>query len=167
MLLIAAAFAAGAFLIFGTDDSADHAETDPALAIGAPPAPVPTFGVGATQLTDGLAVTLEQVEDPWVSEFEAEQAAAGRRLVAVEISVVNTTAEPVTLLSQTMIKLVDGAGNQAPYAFAGLDLTHIDGEAAPGLERSGWVVFDVPADATDLTLEVRGAVLAPPVAFEL
>ncbi len=124
-------------------------------------------GVGATATTSGIAVTLLQSVDPWSSTNQFEVPAAGHRFVAVELNMVNTTAELVTFSSVLGLEVIDSLGQRWPITFAGVDLPSAGGDIAPGTNLRGWAVFDLPLESTGLQLRVSGSLTATGSLFTL
>jgi Domain of unknown function (DUF4352) len=118
--------------------------------------------VGDTASTGDLDVTLNSVVDPFVATNEFAKADPGRRYVAVDLSILNQGKETVAFSTLLYTEMIDSLGQSWNVSlFAGAGATpSIDGEIPPGETRRGTIVFDVPQDATGLTLRVKGSFTA-------
>jgi hypothetical protein len=146
----------------------EAAPADPA-AETVPPTAAPTEPAGAATAatSSDLAVTVNQVVDPWESGNAVEIAAPGNRYVAVEVTLTNTSDGEVSFATLTGIDVQDSTGQAWAVAYAGFDLAGLDGQLSPGESRTGWAVFEVAGDRTGLVLRVRGSIIAPPATFPL
>lgn len=145
----------------GTPQPATPLIDAPDVATGAP------LGIGGTDTTSGFQVTLIAVTDPWVSTSEFEHPSAGNRYVAVELSMVNTTADTQTFSSLLGLEVVDSLGQHWRPTFAGVNLPQVDGTLAPGAMIRGSQVFEVPVASTGLALVVTGSLTATGITFTL
>jgi Domain of unknown function (DUF4352) len=143
--------------------------TSPATPQATAPAvaPAAALGVGSTDTTSGLQVTLIAVTDPWVSTNQFEQPSAGNRYVATELSIVNTTASTQSFSTLLGLEVVDSLGQHWNPAFAGFNLPQLDASLAPGAMVRGSQVFDVPTGSTGLSLVVTGSLTATGITFLL
>ena len=144
------------------DDEADDAAEPNSLPIEAA-----ILGVGGTDDTADLDVTLASVQNPFVSTNQFERPADGRKFVAVELDVVNKSDETETFSTLMLLEIVDSLGQHWNVAFAGVDLPQLDGEIPAGSNRRGWAVFEVPNESTGLQLHVKGSLTAKGVTFTL
>lgn len=122
---------------------------------------------GQTDTTAGLEVTLVQSVDPWTSTNQFEQSADGRRFVAVELTMVNTTNESQTFSTMLGLEVVDSLGQHWNLTLAGFDLPQLGGDLAPGATIRGWQVFEVATDSVGLQLVVKGSLTASGITFAL
>jgi Domain of unknown function (DUF4352) len=176
VVIIVIAIAAGSG---GDDDETNTAETDTTEAdtettaaeteTTEPPAEEgqDVFAIGETAHTGDFDVTVHTVEDPLAtSEFETP--AAGNRFVGVEATVTNTSDEPLPFSTLAGMELFDQLDRPWSVTIAGTDRPQLDAPTvAPGEARRGWVVFEVPPDATELTLRVKGNLTATGSLFDL
>jgi hypothetical protein len=125
------------------------------------------FSVGETGTTSDLQVTVQQVQDPWLSSLPEEVAPFGTRFVAVEMTLTNLGEEPQRFSTILGLEVLDSVGRSSSVAFAGRQLPSLEGELAAGESRTGTAVFQVPLDATGLRLQVRGTVITPAVVWQL
>lgn len=125
------------------------------------------LGVGDTDDTSGIDVTLLTVEAPFrPGEFESGPD-PGFRWIGVELSATNTTDEDQVMSSLLNMEIKDDTGQRFDIVLAGMDRPQIDGTILPGDTIRGWTVFNVPTDATGLQLIVRGSLTASGVRFDL
>jgi len=127
----------------------------------------PNLAAGQADTTSGFSTTLIQTVDPWVSTNQFESPAAGKRYVAVELTMVNTSSEPQTFSTLLGLEVVDSLGQHWNPTFAGLDLPQLGGDLAPGAMIRGWQVFEVGVDSTGLQLVVKGSLTASGITFTL
>lgn len=102
-----------------------------------------------------------------MSTNQFDRPSPGRRHVAVELNVINTTNEFKTFSTLLGLEVIDSLGQRWNIAFAGIDLPSLDGGVAPGSNIRGWAVFDVPHDSSGLRLSVKGSITASGIAFNL
>lgn len=125
------------------------------------------LAVGSTDTTSGFEVTLLQVQDPFVSTNQFDRPSEGRRHVAVEMSLVNTTNEMKPFSTLLGLELVDSLGQHWNIALAGVELPSLDAEVGAGSTMRGWAVFEIPIDSTGLQLNVKGSLTASGITFTL
>jgi hypothetical protein len=125
------------------------------------------YQVGDTAHTADLDVTVHQVQDPFEPTNEFETPQAGMRFVAVESELTNADDEPITWSSLMGAELTDSENRPYTVALAGTDLPQLDGEVPAAGSRRGWVVFEVPQDATGLQLRIKGSITATGSLFDL
>lgn len=128
------------------------------------------FALGQTAHTGDFDVTVHGVTDPFVPSNQFEpQAPEGLRYVAVELTMTNTSDQPLPLSTLLGAEMTDSAGRLGTYSIAGIsELPRLDSATtAPGEARRGWVVFEMPADATSLKLRVKGEITATGSLFQL
>ena len=113
------------------------------------------YVVGDTAQTGVFDVTLHGVEDPWIDE--AYTPAEGRRLVAVEASLVNARGDELERWLSENAELTDGIGMPCDFTIVPTDRPQLTGDIGRGQTRRGWVVFDVGADATGLLFRLKGS----------
>ncbi len=125
------------------------------------------YAIGQTAHTGEFDVTVHTLEDPFTpGQFETP--AAGHRFVGVELTVTNSSDGPLPFSTLAGVELIDQADRPWDITIAGLDRPQIDAlTVAPGEARRGWVVFSAPADATKLTLRVKGNLTATGSLFAL
>lgn len=126
-----------------------------------------SYGVGETGTSSDFELTLHTVEDPMVPANEFDTPSEGNRYVAVEIEAKNLSNERQTLSTLIGAEVMDSENRPYDIALAGVDRPQLDGEVQPGQSRRGWMVFEVPADATGLTLRLKGSLTADGVLFRL
>lgn len=125
------------------------------------------LGVGDTDNTSGLDVTLLTVESPvQLGQFDSEPE-PGNRYIGVELSVTNTSDEDQVLSTLLNTELKDETGQRFDIALVGLDRPQIDGTVLPGDTLRGWAVFEVPEASKGLILIVKGSITASGVRFDL
>ncbi len=151
----------GAALSGGGDEGGDEASED-----GGDTGQQDRFPVGATAPTGDLEVTVNGVQNP-LPPGEFDQVTPGQHFVAVEVTLVNTSTEPLTLSTFFGTELTDSLGRPATIALARLDLPRLDGVVEAGGMRRAFVVFSVPDDAVGLELRVRGSLTANGAVFTL
>jgi hypothetical protein len=137
-------------------DVDDAADEDPAAVseTNGPPPPGAPLAIGETGQTGSFEVTVHDVEDPWVDTGEfPDQPRADHRFVAVEAEVTNLSDATEFLFD---VEVMDSLSRPYEPAFAGYDLPQLVGDVAPGGGRRGWVTFEVPDDAQELAMRVRG-----------
>lgn len=147
-----------------TDVTVPAGEVAPVETV--PPTAAPSAPAGTATSSD-LAIGVTQVVDPWDSGNAVEIAAPGNRYVAVEMTLTNTSTSALSFATLTGLDVQAPSGEKWAVAYAGFDLPGLDGQIAPGESRTGWAVFEVPADRTGLVLRVRGSILAPPATFPI
>lgn len=125
------------------------------------------YQVGDTAHTADLDVTVHQVQDPFEPTNEFETPQAGMRFVAVESELTNADDEPITWSSIMGAELTDSENRPYTVALAGTDLPQLDGDVPAAGSRRGWVVFEVPQDATGLQLRIKGSITATGSLFDL
>jgi Domain of unknown function (DUF4352) len=123
--------------------------------------------VGETAHTADLDVTVLQAQDPFQPANELEGPQAGNRFVAVEAEMTNATDELITWSSAVGAELTDSENRPYTVALAGTDLPQLDGDVPAGGARRGWIVFEVPQDATGLQLRIKGSPTATGSLFDL
>lgn len=131
-----------------------------------PPGPE-TYAVGDTAHTSDIDVTVYQVKDPYVSAGEFEVAQPGNRLVAVELEVKDTTGGPQVFSMLVQTELADSLNQPWKATLGPAGLPSVDGDIPADGARRGWVLFEVPADATGLQLRVKGDLTATGATFQL
>jgi hypothetical protein len=126
------------------------------------------YAIGETAHTGDFDVTVHGIEDPFVPGNTFETAQAGHRLVGVEATVINVSDEPLPFSTLAGVELFDQLDRPWSVTIAGTDRPQLDAPTvAPGEARRGWVVFSVPAEASDLTLRVKGNLTATGSLFDL
>ncbi len=123
------------------------------------------LGVGGTDDTADLDVTLISVQDPFIPTNEFERPSDGNRFVAVELNLVNNDDEVETFSTILLMELIDSLGQRWNITIAGTDLPQLDGDVPPGSNRRGWAVFEIPNESTGLRLNVKGDLMADGVTF--
>lgn len=128
------------------------------------------FKVGDTAHTGDFDVTVHSVRDPYspANEFDLKPA-AGKRFVAVEMTMTNTSDKPLPLSTAIGVEVLDQADRLGTFSLAGAsELPRLDAPTvAPGEPRRGWYVAEVAQDATGLKLRVKGNVTATGSVFAL
>lgn len=119
-----------------------------------------TYSVGETSQTDDFEMTVHEVRDPYTSTNQFDTPDAGNRYVAVEVEVKNVGDDRQTISTLLGAELIDSLNRPWDIALAGMDLPQLDGEVVPGQSRRGWMVFEVPADASGLKLRLKGSITA-------
>ena len=126
-----------------------------------------TYSVGQTAHTGDFDVTLNTVEDPYVPTNQFEAPPEGQRLVALELTLRNTSTREQTMSTLLDAELQDSKSRPWDIALAGFDRPQLDGEVAAGESRRGWIIFDVSNDATELRLRLKGNPTATSSVFVL
>lgn len=147
-------------------------DDDGETTTGGPDAPAEgdqdVYAIGETAHTGDFDVVVHAVEDPFVPANEFEVPQEGHRFVAVEATVTNTGGEPLPFSTLAGVELFDQMDRPWTVAIAGTDRPQLDAPTVtPGEARRGWVVFDVPPDAIELTLRVKGNITASGALFDL
>lgn len=129
------------------------------------------YAVGDTAHTGDFDVTVHTVTDPFApaNQFDL-QPAAGNRFVAVELTMTNTSGDPLPVSTAPgIVDLTDHLDRLGSFTLAGAsELPRIDTPTvAPGEARRGWVVFEVANDAAELHLRVKGNLTATGSLFRL
>jgi hypothetical protein len=123
------------------------------------PAPGDFWAVGDTTTTDRVVVTLHQVIDPYTTD-EPIDPRSDHRLVAMAIELESLEPAPRSFDIAQHMRLVEDRGGALRTADVSLVLPDADADAgsdlAPFAPRRNVVVFEVPADATNLKLYVQG-----------
>jgi Domain of unknown function (DUF4352) len=152
----------------GGDDTATGDTDTDAPSAGQSQGGQDVYAIGETANTGDFDVTVHAVEDPFVPANQFEVPEEGRRFVAVEATVTNTSDQPLPFSTLAGVELFDQLDRPWTIAVAGTDLPQLDAPTvAPGEARRGWVVFSVPPDATELTLRVKGNLTATGSLFDL
>lgn len=126
------------------------------------------YAIGQTAHTGEFDVTVHAVQDPFTPTNEFETPQAGQRFVAVEATITNTSEEPLPFSTLAGVELIDQLDRPFSIAIAGTDLPQLDAATvAPGEARRGWIVFDVPPDATELRIRIKGNLTANGSVFKL
>jgi len=124
--------------------------------------------VGDTAHTADLDVTVHGIQDPWVSSNEFDTPLdPNNRFVAVEMTLENTSDEQQSFSTLLQVELIDGQDRGWDVALAGYELPGLDTTLVEGQPRRGFVVFEVPPDATDLQVRVLGELTANGSLFDL
>ena len=133
-------------------------------------APLPAAGdlwaIGDTATTGPIVVTLDGVTDPYTSD-ELIDPHPGHRLVALAVEFENLDTVPRTFGISQHVKLVDDRDRPLDIADVGLVLPDPDADLAPSEPRHSLIVFEVPADATNLELYIQGDDTDPGIWFDL
>ena len=125
------------------------------------------WSVGQTAHTGDLDVVVHQVVDPWTSANEFDVPAEGNRFVAVEVEARNTSDDTHTIATFIDVELTDSLHRAYTVALAGVGLQDLGGDIQPGGTRRGWVVFEVPSDASGLRFRIKGNLTATGSLFDL
>lgn len=120
---------------------------------------------GETGIFDNLEVTINGVERNYVPENEFLQAEEGKELVVVDLSVKNKDEEQELVGSYDFSIVVDGVATT--QAFADAEPSFEGGSLSKDASASGKIVFEVPADATDLKLQYSTYVGFEPVVYTI
>ena len=115
-----------------------------------------TFKVGDTVKLGSWTVKVWTVKDPVQSTNQFLTPKTGDRWVGLDAEVGNQSSKPQTVSSLLCFEL-DDSKNQTYNETAGADLVPgpPDGEIAAGSSKRGNVVFEVPPDATGLSLHFK------------
>src|SRR5687768_12606010 len=117
--------------------------------------------IGDTAHTADLDVTVHGILDPWVSSNEFDTPLdPNNRFVAVEMTLENTSDEQQTFSTLLQVELIDGKDRGWDVALAGYELPGLDTMLVEDQPRRGFVVFEIPPDATDLQIRVLGEMTA-------
>jgi hypothetical protein len=130
--------------------------TDPGANGGqAPTTTAPeVFTVGDEVKLGDWTVVVTTVTDPWISTNTFDKPKG--RYVAIDTTVKNLSATPQTVSSLMCFELRDATGRSFNKALVGgNDAKAPDGEVDPNGMLRGTLVFDVPADATGLSLRFK------------
>lgn len=164
------------------DDTADRTEatagatesngqpdvTSPPVTTADPDDGPEVYAIGETAHTGQFDVVVHGKQDPWVSTNQFDTPPDGRRFVAVEATVTNTTDQPTGFSTLAGVELIDQLDRPWSVELAGYDLPQLDAvTVAPGEARRGWVVFSAPPDATDLRIRIKGNLTANGSVFQL
>jgi hypothetical protein len=112
-----------------------------------PPPSGDAVPLGDTGTSGEFDVLVHEVEDPYQASNDFEEPEAGQRLVAVELTVTNTSGEESIFSTLAQMEAVDSESRSWDVAFAGYDRPQVDGSVAAGESRRGWVVFSVDENA--------------------
>jgi Domain of unknown function (DUF4352) len=111
-----------------------------------------------------LEVTVTQMVDPWPPDSAASQPRAGRRLVAMEVTIANTASGQYPhYVTSSLFKLIDTEG--FAYGTAGSLHEPALGEGlalAPGEKTRGWVTFEIDEISEIKSISYAGAKVALP-----
>lgn len=114
-------------------------------------------------------MTVHGVEDPWVADDELETPLDdANRFVAVEATIESTGDDPQGFSSLLQAELIDSEDRTWDAAHAGFELPQLDAvTVGPDEVRRGWVVFEVPPDAEDFRVRIKGELTANGSVFDL
>lgn len=170
LLAIVVVIVAASIAASGGDDDDNARDPDPSAETpggGRSEGGQEVYAVGQTAHTGDFDVTLHTVEDPYVSSNQFDRPSEGNRFVAVELTVTNTSDEQQPLSTLLGAEVTDSLSRPWDVALAGLDLPQLDGMVPAGESRRGWIVFEVPNDATGLRLRIKGNLTATGSLFAL
>jgi Domain of unknown function (DUF4352) len=115
-----------------------------------------TFKVGDTVQLGDWTVKVWSVKDPVQSTNQFLQPSAGNRWVGVDTEVANQSKDPKTVSSLACFQLEDSKHQDYNETVAaGTTPGPPDGEVAAGSSKRGLIVYEVPSDATGLSLHFK------------
>ena len=117
-----------------------------------------TYSVGETGAAGDWKLTVNGVQDPWVSP-ESFDTPDGR-YVALDVTVEYSGSDPSTVSSLLCFELQDSSGRQGQDAIVIGGESTIGGSIDPGGKQRGMLYYDVRADATGLVLRFDCDLLA-------
>lgn len=140
--------------------------SDGAGGAGSSAAPV-TMNLGQPAPSGPFEITVVSVQNPYkpTKEYGLDTPPDGKKYVAFELAVKNVSDEMQVVSTLFGAELSDSLGQNYSEAFTGTDLPDLSGEAGPGETRRGWVLFEVPSNATGLQLKLRGGMTAQRLVF--
>ena len=112
------------------------------------------WGVGETAQFGDFDVRVTNVERDFTPDNEFLGASEGNELVAVAIQTRNSTEDAAYIGSFEFTLVANGLGKTP--TFATKSPAFESGDLQPGATTAGNIVFEVPAGATDLTLQYEG-----------
>lgn len=113
------------------------------------------FAVGDLVELGDWQVRAHGVTDPYASDNQLLQPAAGNRWVAVDVEVTNGSAEIQTVSSILCFGLQDSASVEYQMTITGDAALPPDGEVAAGASKRGTLVYEVPQAATGLQMTFK------------
>ena len=131
-----------------TQASADFPDVHAPLEVGSS---AESEGTGASDLSDrpettGVKVTIVDIVDPATTESPIFQPAEGNRYYAVEVIIEATGGEVVNTGVWTLGTSDGGTYETVMLTGVGEDIFY--GDTVPGTPDQGYLVFEIPADAT-------------------
>lgn len=119
-----------------------------------------TFGVGDVVALGDYQLTVNGVVDPQEPVSEFLSPAEGMRWVSIDVTVENTSAEPAPFSSLLSFELQDADAFTYTQALTDVEPQAPDGEIPAGGKKRGFMVYEVPAEASGLTLLFTGDLLS-------
>lgn len=118
-----------------------------------PPARHLTGNVGDALLLNDAKVAVLSCDADAASDDQLLQPRPGNRFVVVEVSVENTGLGPLSTFLEW--RLSDSSGGAWDEALAVRQPSFVGGELEPGESARGFLTYEVPRSASDLTLSVK------------
>lgn len=114
-----------------------------------------TFGINETAVFDNLKITATEIKVTNGEDFFTP--AAGKVFVGIKFMIENISQEEQSVSS---LLLFDGYADdiKCDYSFnaaCAFDDGTLDGSIAPGKKMIGWYALEVPAEWSDIELEVK------------
>lgn len=120
-----------------------------------PPAPKIIYHIGQAIPVGPLVVTVNSVTHPPANEFQMPD--SGKKFLGVNVTIKNKDTQPLMIFSRNIMFVRDSRGNQYtedPTATMVAGTTPPDGDPYPDKEIHGTAGYQIPDNATGLTLVV-------------
>lgn len=120
-----------------------------------PPAPKVIYHIGQAIPVGPLVVTVNSVSHPAADEYDTPD--PGKRFLGVNVTIENKDTQPLIIFSRDIMFVRDSHGNQYtedPTATMVAGTAPPDGDPYPGKEIRGTAGYQIPDNATGLTLVV-------------
>jgi len=95
-------------------------------------------------------------QDPYVATNQYTQPQAGMRLISVDMSLTNRTAQSETFAELASLKVKAADNREYSVHYSGEGLPSIGGDYAKQETKRGTTLFEIPTDATGLAVVVAG-----------
>lgn len=116
-----------------------------------------TFSIGDTVKLGNWQLVVNSLTDPQPPSNKFEGPAAGNRWISLDITVQNVGSTSSSFIGQLAFEVQDTNAFTYRPAFTGVEPQAPSGEIAPGAQKRGIAVFEVPETATTgLVLNFEG-----------
>lgn len=123
------------------------------------------YVVGDSAKTGDLTVIVHSVTDPYVSTNEFFQPDPGKRLITVDVELLNGGDEDQSYSSMLGVELQLADNTMASLSVTGDNLPSLDGTVPAGGGLRGTVVFVAPEGTAWSTVRVKGGLTADGAVF--
>jgi len=100
-------------------------------------------GPGAAAEAEDVRVTLNEIRDPWISDNQFIQPASGKRFVAFDVTIENTSGSGSHGANPFNFKLSDAQDFAYEATFGGPEAALGHTDLGGGQKTRGWVTFEV------------------------